>query len=249
MSPDIADEPTAAPIRPRSVDLGIYAIFVHCAFSVAGALLTLPYHDEFVRRLHEQYPKNSTADIHRAAASGPAIFFALVLAVIYIVLAKFIRDGKNWARWIYAAMAVVLFQDVFRITSVFSKLYPFAMGLAVSLSALASIASLALLFLRTSNPYFRKPGVQRMSLGAMLRPRTSATAAARERAAGGVRRTGTGAADGGGAGGGPGGSGGSGGSEPTVNLQKGTDRTAPAGTTPPVDPRRPRAKSRKSAEQ
>jgi hypothetical protein len=91
-----------------------------------------------------------------------------------LLLAKFIRDGRNWSRWIYSIASVFPLGDVFKVTGFFTTGH-LAFKLSYGLTGLAAIVSIALLFARPSAPHFRPAGSERVSpFSAFLRPRTPA---------------------------------------------------------------------------
>lgn len=187
-TPEATDGPPP-PARPRTVDWAVYAIFLRCLFSLGSGLLLFPYHDALLRREHDSYPKLTDAQVHQAVGSaGAGLFGAVLSAVVCLVLAKFIRDGKNWARWAFAIVSVLVFKDVYFILLPFVHGYPLLLGIVAAVSGLAALAAIVLTFLRPSMQYFREVTAYRRArrgmpeiaspLTALFRPRTMSRPAA-----------------------------------------------------------------------
>lgn len=181
-TPEATDAPTP-PARPRTVDWAVYAIFLRCLFSLASGGLLFPYHDALLRRERDLYPKLTDVQVHQAVGSaGVGLFGAVLSAVVCLVLAKFIRDGRNWARWAFAIVSVLIFKDVYFILLPFVHGYPPLLGIIAAVSGVAAFAAIVLTFLRPSMQYFREVTAYRRAgrglpqlaspFGALFRPRT-----------------------------------------------------------------------------
>ncbi|MDQ1730149.1 MAG: hypothetical protein QOK10_308 [Pseudonocardiales bacterium] len=181
-----ADEPPQS-ARPRTVDWAIYAIFARCAFSLAAGLLDFPYHSQLLDRARQLNPKYSESQLHAAVPSAAqGLFLTLATVFMILVLAKYIRDGKNWARWTFAVVSVLVFRDVFLVAALSLHGYPFLLRAALFLTGVSTLAAIVLLFLRQSSEYFRKPGAASASspFGALFKPRRPIARSAATRPAG-----------------------------------------------------------------
>jgi hypothetical protein len=186
MTAETATETTA---RPPFVTWAVCLILTKCVASVilAFSLFTLRDHtlrDWRTDRNHIGWSEDRlnhefTQLIHQT------IVVSIVLAVVTALVAKFIWDGKNWSRWLFAVLVILPIQpagDVFKITSLFTTgpLAPRVLGFLVALLALAS---LAMTFTRPSAAYFRPGQVAAAGprptspLANLLRPRVPPPAA------------------------------------------------------------------------
>jgi hypothetical protein len=232
MDTHTAADPDAGPERadrPRSVDLALAAILVRCGLALAAAFALFGAKAELRRSAATLHPEWSAATL--ADRVDSELRSNLVVSVVYIglvlLVAKYIRDGRSWARWVYAFLAFLVAGDLFRVTGVFSGdnvLFRLLSGL----TGLASIVAVVLLFLPSSAGYFRRPGVSSASLGALFGGR-AAMAATRHAPDGTADRA-------------PGS-----GVEP-VSLSK-AGKPAVAATASSAQRSAPRAKSRKQAPQ
>lgn len=158
--PPVTSESTgepAQPVRPRLVDWAIYAIFARCLLSLIAGALLFPFHDRLVRREHKLFPNLTDAQAqHAVGSAGVGVFAAVLMAGVCIALAKYIRDGRNWARWAYAVISVVIFRDIFYILLPLVHGYPLLLALAGALAGTSALAAIVLLFLRPSIVFFRE---------------------------------------------------------------------------------------------
>jgi hypothetical protein len=80
----------------------------------------------------------------KSALAGMLVVIAILGAAMYLLVAFFVRKGKNWAR---------VLGTIFAALSVFSLFQVPNLG---TLGTLAGIAAIVLLYLPTTAPYFRK---------------------------------------------------------------------------------------------
>ncbi len=173
----MSDNSTAevsAPSRPATVDYAVYALIARCVLSLAASLALFGARDDVRTSLAETYQdKHWTAQqLHDNVDSWlrQQLVTAVVMIVVVAVLIKLIRDGRNWARWLYLAVAILLSRDVYRVAGFFVY-HDFLARMLTGLVGLSAIAALALLFLPDSNTYFRPAGGQARGLfGGMFRP-------------------------------------------------------------------------------
>src|SRR6185503_19092863 len=100
------------------------------------------------------------------------VITVLLLAVMVLVMAKFLRDGKNWARWLYVVFAILLTGDVQHVLG-FVQYHNVLLRLTSGLTGLAAVAALVLMFLPASNAYLRPADGRAGLFGSMFGPRTT----------------------------------------------------------------------------
>jgi hypothetical protein len=186
MSTDSAEgtRPDPAPsTRPQTVDWALWALIVTAVLSIANG---------FARNFSESWvisnyrktsaDKNKTpAQLHKLFVDSKTttIVTIILIAGILLVLGKYMRDGKNWARWVLTFLLVVPVLPtayVFFITYAFTD-GPFAIKLFGGLTGLAAVTAVSMMFVRPSVPYFRKVDSARRPslLDGFLKPRGSFT--------------------------------------------------------------------------
>jgi hypothetical protein len=227
--------------RPRSVDLAVGAILLRCVLALAAALALFGAKDELRRDAAKLHPEWSAATLTDKIDSGLRSNVVLTLVYIGLVLliAKFVRDGRNWARWLFVFVALLVAGDVLRVAGFFTGENLLFRALS-GLTGLAAVAAIVLLFSPTSNAYFRPAGpgsplLRGLFAGRALGPRPAAgepvvpqDAPPRGTSSGGVSSDGV--------------------SSGGVSLDKASPATgtAPAGRSSGTRPA-PRAKSRRQA--
>src|ERR1700712_1853824 len=153
MAPNTAE--TVRTARPRPVELALYAIVARCLLAIAAAVALFGARGELSRNLIKLHPEWSPATLSQHVDSG--LRTNLVLSIVYVVLvlliAKFIRDGRNWARWLFALFSFLVTGDVLRVTGFFTG-ENVAFRLLSGLTGLAAVAAIVLLFLPSANGYF-----------------------------------------------------------------------------------------------
>ncbi|MFL6161710.1 MAG: hypothetical protein ACJ74U_05725 [Jatrophihabitantaceae bacterium] len=186
MSPNATAE-VSAPHRPPVVDYAVYALITRCVCSLGAAFALYGARAEVSRSMADaNKDKNWSADTLRhnvdALLRGNMIT-TLVMIVLVAILIKFLREGRNWARWLYLVFAFLITRDVFQVLGFFQYDHVLTRALT-GLVGLSSIAALALLFLPESNAYFRPAGGTGGGLGGMFRLRGAGVLAAARTAAG-----------------------------------------------------------------
>ena len=94
--------------RPGSIDMAVKLIWVAVALTVVSTLLSFLYLDDAVDNALENDTTGTLTE--GSARSAIIIVTVLVLAIgvgLYAMLAYFIGKGKNWARIVYTALAVL----------------------------------------------------------------------------------------------------------------------------------------------
>ena len=185
MEPDTAPTPDSGAAqtgRPRNVDLALGAILLRCVLALAAAFALFGAKDELRRNAATLHPEWSAATLAEKVDSE--LRSNLVLTVVYIglvlLIAKYIRDGRNWGRWLYAFVAFLVAGDVLRVAGFFSG-DNILFRLLSGFTGLASLAAIVLLFLPSSAGYFRPAGASASPLGALFGGR-AALGASREAA-------------------------------------------------------------------
>jgi len=167
--------------RPRTVDLALGAILVRCVLALAAAFALFGAQPELRRNAATLHPEWSVATLADKVESQ--LRSNLVLTVVYIglvlLIAKYIRDGRSWARWLYAFVAVLVAADVFRVAGFFTG-DNLLFRLLSGFTGLASLVAIVLLFLPASAAYFRPARASASPLGALFGGRAAAMAATRE---------------------------------------------------------------------
>jgi hypothetical protein len=109
-------------VRPRNLDLALGAILLRCLLALAAALALFGAEDELRRNAATLHPEWSTATLMDRVDSE--LRSNVVLTIVYIglvlLIAKCIRDGRNWARWLYAFVAFLVAGDVLRVAGFFT---------------------------------------------------------------------------------------------------------------------------------
>lgn len=166
MSPNQLDQPGEAggvvrPQRPVTVDYAVYALVARCVFSVLSALAAYGARPELSDALAKaNRSKNWTPDQLRHNLDNylrDTLVTTLILAAMVLVMAKFLRDGRSWARWLYLVFAVLLTGDIQHILG-FVQYHDVLLRLTTGLTGLAAVTAVVLMFLPASNAYLRPAG-------------------------------------------------------------------------------------------
>ena len=161
--------------RPATVDYAVYALIVRCVFSVLSALAAYGARPEITDAIAKaNRSKNWTADqLHNTVDSylRDTVITTLLLSVMVLVMAKFLRDGKNWARWLYVVFAILLTGDVQHVLG-FVQYHNVLLRLTSGITGLAALAALVLMFLPASNAYLRPAEGRAGMFGSIFGSRT-----------------------------------------------------------------------------
>jgi hypothetical protein len=165
------------PVRPRTVELALGAILLRCLLALAAAFALFGSKDELRRTAATLHPEWSAATLAEKVDSELRSNVVLTLAYVGLVLliAKYIRDGRNWARWLYIFVAFLVAGDVFRLTGFFSS-DNLLFRLLSGFTGLASLAAIVLLVLPPSTAYFRPAGESGSPFGALFGGRAAMAA-------------------------------------------------------------------------
>jgi hypothetical protein len=137
---------------PQLVNISFWLLIAAAAVFVISMLMGITMLDDpEMRRAFEDAMRSSGAtgtefnfDDFKSVLAGMLVVIAILGAGLYLLVAFFIRKGKNWAR---------ILGTVFAALSVFSLFQVPNIG---TLGTLAGIAAIVLLYLPTTSPYFRK---------------------------------------------------------------------------------------------
>jgi hypothetical protein len=183
MSTDTPAPVDAPGVRPPSVDYALYAILAECVLSVLASVTLFGERDWLIKQWQKNntYPNASDQTLRHNFNNftHQAVIVAIVIALLLILLAKFLREGKGWARWMFVIFTVLPGLPTAYLWNVTNFLInvPAPYRILSGCTGLAALAALVFLFMRTSRPYFRKPGAVAATspFAALLRPRTAAS--------------------------------------------------------------------------
>ncbi|HTZ43643.1 MAG TPA: proline-rich domain-containing protein [Jatrophihabitans sp.] len=161
--------------RPPVVDYAVYALIARCVFSLLSALALYGARGEVTRSVADaNKSKNwSAATLHHNVDTllRGNLISTLVMVALVAILSKFIRDGRNWSRWVYLVFSVLITRDLFQVLGFF-QYHNVPVRLSTGLVGVSSIAAIVLMFLPESNAYFRPAsGAPASLLGGLFRPR------------------------------------------------------------------------------
>lgn len=103
----------AGPVNPpKEVMRAVQLMFARVALGVLSTILAFASADAIKDSIRENDPNLSASEVDSAfaVAIGITIFFGLVFAALYVLLAIQVRKGKNWARivtWVLAGLGVL----------------------------------------------------------------------------------------------------------------------------------------------
>ncbi|MDQ2959331.1 MAG: hypothetical protein M3Y42_20520, partial [Actinomycetota bacterium] len=169
MSQNPAPERAERPPRPRLVDYALYALVARCVFALAGSFALFGARPEVTASLAKLHPDWSASKLHDNVTSGlkANLVATAVTIVLVLVIAKFIRDGRNWARWLYLVTAFLVTRDALQVTAFF-QYHSVLLRLVSGLTGVSAVAAIVLMFLPSSSHFFRRPGAM-ASLGGLFR--------------------------------------------------------------------------------
>lgn len=169
-----SDGPATRLPRPRTIDYAVWAILARCVFALGAVFALYGTREDARRTVAKANPTWTAQQIENYISSAfrSSMVVTIVSILLVLLLAKLIRDGRNWSRWLFAVLAFIVLGDVQRVFGFFvSGGIPFR--ILSGLTGLAALAALVLLFLPASNAHFRRPGAAAVSpLRALLGART-----------------------------------------------------------------------------
>lgn len=101
-----------APSAPSDVLRAVQLMFASVALGIISSIITFTSGDAIKDSIRESDPTLTADEVNSAynLGLGVAIFFGLVFALLYLLLAFQVRKGKNWARivtWVLAGLGVL----------------------------------------------------------------------------------------------------------------------------------------------
>lgn len=137
---------------PQLVNISFWLLIGSAALFVITMLMGIGMLDDpIIRDAFEDAMRSSGAtgaefnfEDFRSALAGTLVVMAILGAGLYLLVAFFIRKGKNWARILGTVFAALSVTSLFQMPN---------LG---TLGTLAGIAAIVLLYLPSTAPYFRK---------------------------------------------------------------------------------------------
>ena len=147
--PSEQPQPTGSNGVPQLVNISFWLLIASAAIFVISMLTGLTQLDDPVfRQTFEQQVEGAGAGVSyediKGVIAGTLVVFAILGAGLYLLVAFFIRKGKNWAR---------ILGTVFAALSIFGLFGVPSLG---TLGTLLGIAAIVLLYLPAAAPYFQK---------------------------------------------------------------------------------------------
>lgn len=147
--PSEQPQPAGSNGVPQLVNISFWLLIAAAAVFVISMLLGLTQLDDpQFRQAFEQQVQASGADVSydaiKSVIAGTLVVFAIIGAALYLLVAFFIRKGKNWARILGTVFAALSIFGLFGVPSI------------GTLGTVLGIAAIVLLYLPAAAPYFRK---------------------------------------------------------------------------------------------
>jgi hypothetical protein len=137
---------------PQLVNISFWLLIGAAALFVITMLMGISMLDDpIMRDAFEDAMRSSGAtgtefnfEDFRSALAGTLVVLAILGAGMYVLVAFFVRKGKNWARILGTVFAALSVTSLFQVPNI------------GTLGTLAGIAAIVLLYLPSTAPYFRK---------------------------------------------------------------------------------------------
>jgi hypothetical protein len=147
--PSEQPQPTGSNGVPQLVNISFWLLIASAAIFVISMLTGLTQLDDPVfRQTFEQQVEGTGAGVTyediKGVIAGTLVVFAIIGAALYLLVAFFVRKGKNWARILGTVFAALSVLGLFGVPS---------LG---TVGTLLGIAAIVLLYLPGSAPYFRR---------------------------------------------------------------------------------------------
>ncbi|PNI07076.1 hypothetical protein CXX84_18440 [Arthrobacter sp. AFG7.2] len=147
--PSEQPQPTGSAGVPQLVNISFWLLIAAAAIFVISMLTGLTTLDDpMFRNAFEDQIEGSGAGVTyedmKGVIAGTLVVFAIIGLALYLLVAFFVRKGKNWAR---------ILGTVFAALSVFSLFGPPSFA---TIGTLLGIAAIVLLYLPAAAPYFRR---------------------------------------------------------------------------------------------
>jgi hypothetical protein len=147
--PSEQPQPAGSNGIPQLVNIAFWLLIAAAAIYVISILVNLTQLDapQF-RQEFEQQVRASGADITyddiKPFIAGTLVVFGIIGAALYLLVAFFVRKGRNWARILGTVFAALSVLGLFGIPSL------------ATIGTLLGIVAIVLLYLPAAAPYFRK---------------------------------------------------------------------------------------------
>ena len=148
--PSEQPQPAGANGVPQLVNISVWLLIASAVIFVVSLLTGLTQLDDpmFRQTFEDQMEAGGATGVTyediKGIIAGTLVVFAIIGAGLYLLVAFFVRKGKNWAR---------ILGTVFAALSIFGLFGPPTIG---TLGTLLGIAAIVLLYLPAAAPYFRK---------------------------------------------------------------------------------------------
>jgi hypothetical protein len=147
--PSEQPQPSGSTGVPQLVNISFWLLIAAAAIFVISMLTGLTTLDDpMFRNAFEDQIEGSGAGVTyedmKGVIAGTLVVFAIIGLALYLLVAFFVRKGKNWAR---------ILGTVFAGLSVFSLFGPPSLA---TIGTLLGIAAIVLLYLPAAAPYFRR---------------------------------------------------------------------------------------------
>jgi hypothetical protein len=147
--PSEQPQPAASTGIPQLVNISFWMLIAAAVIFVISLLTGLTQLDDpAFRQAFDQQVKASNAGVTyddiKGVIAGTLVVFAIIGAGLYLLVAFFVRKGKNWARILGTVFAALSVLGLFGVPS-------FA-----TVGTVLGIAAIVLLYLPAAAPYFRK---------------------------------------------------------------------------------------------
>ncbi|WP_457946277.1 hypothetical protein ACTAQI_12620 [Pseudarthrobacter sp. alpha12b] len=147
-----SEQPQAAGSNgvPQLVNISFWLLIASAVIFVISMLTGLTQLDDpmFRKTFEDQMAAGGasgvTYDDIKSVIAGTLVVFAIIGAALYLLVAFFIRKGKNWARILGTVFAALSIFGLFGVPSI------------GTLGTVLGIAAIVLLYLPAAAPYFRK---------------------------------------------------------------------------------------------
>ena len=147
--PSEQPQPAVSTGIPQLVNISFWMLIAAAVIFVISLLTGLTQLDDpaFRQAFDQQVKANNagiTYDDIKGVIAGTLVVFAIIGAGLYLLVAFFVRKGKNWAR---------ILGTVFAALSIFGL---FGVPSFATVGTVLGIAAIVLLYLPAAAPYFRK---------------------------------------------------------------------------------------------
>ncbi|UTT68938.1 hypothetical protein NMQ03_17235 [Arthrobacter sp. DNA4] len=147
--PSEQPQPAGSNGIPQLVNIAFWLLIAATAIYVISILINLTQLDapQFRQEFEQQVRASGagiTYDDIKPFIAGSLVVFGIIGAALYLLVAFFIRKGKNWARILGTVFAALSVLGLFGIPSL------------ATIGTVLGIAAIVLLYLPAAAPYFRK---------------------------------------------------------------------------------------------